>query len=97
MPDVRMNYDSMKKMEDAFSAAHKQLDESMRTMQKLAKMMEEGALVGDGGTAYRSAIEQKLLKRMKALDAKMLELVKDIQGAVVATRDGVSTAQSRFK
>jgi len=60
-------------------------------------MMEDGALVGDGGTAYRGAIEGKLLKRMKALDAKMVELVKDIQGAVVATRDGVSTAQSRFK
>lgn len=98
MPDVKMNYDSMKKMEDAFSAAAKQLDESMRTMQKLAKMMEDGALVGDGGTAYRSAIEQKLLKRMKDLHAKMLELAtKDIPGAVVATRDGVSTAQSRFK
>ena len=65
MPDVRMNYDSMKKMEDAFSAAHKQLDDSMRTMQKLAKMMEDGALVGDGGTAYRGAIEQKLLKRIE--------------------------------
>jgi molybdenum-dependent DNA-binding transcriptional regulator ModE len=92
-----MNYDSMKRMEDSFAAAHQQLEESMRTMQKLVKMMQGGALVGDGGTALGNAVEQKLLKRMKSLDEKMVELVQDIRGAVQATRDGVSTAQSRFK
>ncbi len=97
MPDVKMNYNSMEKMAQAFKEAHQQLDESMREMKKLAKMMGDGALVGDGGTAFQDAINNKLLKRMNQLYQKMGELEGDINGAVSATRDGVKTAKSRFK
>ena len=97
MVDVRMNYSSMEKMEKEFQRAHKQVDESMREMKKLAKMMEDGALQGLGGDAFRNAILQKLLPRMKVISEKMAELEQDIRGAVRATRDGVKTAQSRFK
>jgi uncharacterized protein YukE len=95
--DVRMNYDSMERMEKAFHQAHQQLDESMKEMQKIAKAMEDGALLGTAGDAFRSAIQTKLLKRMKVLQEKMKELEGDIHGAIIATRDGVKTAQSRFK
>jgi WXG100 family type VII secretion target len=97
MPDVRMNYDSMERMEKAFHRAHQQVQDSMREMEKLAKMMEDGALQGEGGDAFREAIQSKLLRRMKVLAEKLQELEQDIRGAVQATRDGVSTAQSRFK
>jgi uncharacterized protein YukE len=97
MPDVKMNYGSMEQMEKAFSNAHKQVEDSMREMKKLAQMMGDGALVGMGGDAFKAAIEQKLMKRMKVLSEKMKELEQDVRGAVQATRDGVSTAQSRFK
>jgi hypothetical protein len=69
----------------------------MNEMKKLAQMMGDGALLGMGGDAFKAAIEQKLMKRMKVLSEKMAELQQDINGAVAATRDGVSTAQSRFK
>jgi uncharacterized protein YukE len=97
MPDVKMNYQSMEQMAAAFKNAHSQVESSMTEMKKLAQMMGDGALVGMGGDAFKAAIEQKLLKRMKVLSDKMAELQKDINGAVAATRDGVSTAQSRFK
>lgn len=97
MPDVRMNYDSMERMQKAFHQAHQQLETSMREMDKLAKTMEDGALLGTAGDAFRDAIKSKLLKRMKVIQEKMKELEGDIHGAVLATRDGVSTAQSRFK
>lgn len=97
MVDVKMNYGSMQKMEKEFRGAHKQIGESMREMKKLAKMMEDGALQGLGGDAFRNAIVQKLLPRMKVLSEKMAELEQDMSGAVRATRDGVKTAQSRFK
>jgi uncharacterized protein YukE len=97
MVDVKMNYGSMEKMQSAFKQAHTQLDNSMTEMKKLAKMMEDGALQGDGGVAFGDAISRKLMKRMKALHEKMQQMEGDIQGALVATRDGVSTAQSRFK
>jgi uncharacterized protein YukE len=97
MPDVRMNYDSMERMQKAFHQAHQQLETSMREMDKVAKTMEDGALLGTAGDAFRDAIKSKLLKRMKVIQEKMKELEGDIHGAVLATRDGVSTAQSRFK
>ncbi len=97
MPDVRMNYDSMERMQKAFHQAHQQLETSMREMDKIAKTMEDGALLGTAGDAFRDAIKSKLLKRMKVIQEKMKELEGDIHGAVLATRDGVTTAQSRFK
>src|SRR4030065_140343 len=97
MPDVKMNYGSMGQMEKAFNKAHGQVEDSMREMKKLAQMMGDGALVGMGGDAFKAAIEQKLMKRMKVLSEKMKELEQDVRGAGQATRDGVSTAQSRFK
>lgn len=96
MVDVKMNYGSMDKMAKQFAAAHKQIDESMRAMKKVVKMLNEGALVGDGGQAFEDAINSKLLPRMKTLSQKMAELDKDIQSAVSFTRDGVSKAKNRF-
>jgi hypothetical protein len=97
MPDVRMNYSTMEDMSKAFSKAHQQLDETSTEMEKIAKAMEDGALLGVAGDAFREAIRGKLIKRIKVVSTKMKELEGDIKGAVVATRDGVSTAQSRFK
>ncbi|MBM4423810.1 MAG: hypothetical protein FJ030_10505 [Chloroflexi bacterium] len=97
MPDVRMNYNSMEQMQKTFHQAHQQIDETSREMEKVAKLMEDGALLGYAGDAFREAIRSKLAKRLKALGEKMQELERDINGAIIATRDGVSTAQSRFK
>ena len=97
MADVRMNYSSMEQMQKAFHQAHRQIEETQREMDKLAKLMTDGALQGTGGDAFAQAINEKLKKRLKVLADKMRELEQDIKGAIQATRDGVSTAQSRFK
>lgn len=97
MPDVKMNYGSMENMEKAFHAAQQQLQDSLNEMEKVAKSLEDGALLGAAGDAFKDAIRSKLEKRMKTIAEHMGELEKDINGALIATRDGVSTAQSRFK
>lgn len=97
MVDIKVKFSSMEKMEAEFKAAAKQIEDSMREMKKISKSMEEGALKGMGGDAFRDAIDSKLLPRMQLLEEKMIELSSDIDGAVRATRDGESTAKSRFK
>lgn len=97
MPDVRMNYGSMDEMKKAFHQAHEQLETTRAEMEKVAKLMEDGALVGQAGDAFKNAIRSTLMKRIQVIAAKMREMEGDIQGAVEATRDGVTTAQSRFK
>jgi hypothetical protein len=96
-PDTRMNYDSMEKMGKTFHQAHQQIETSMREMEKIAKVFEDGALLGTAGDAFRDAIRSKLIKRMKVIGDKLQELEKDVNGAVSFTRDGVTNAQSRFK
>jgi uncharacterized protein YukE len=97
MVDVRMNYGSMDKMEKEFIAAASQLQDTTSEMTKIAKMMEDGALHGVGGDAFQDAIHGSLIHALDSLMFKMDELASDINGAVAATRDGVSTAKSRFK
>jgi WXG100 family type VII secretion target len=97
MPDVRMNYSSMEQMAKSFHQAHEQLEQTITEMDKLVKLMEGGALVGEGGQAFSDAINTKLKKRLTVLKAKMRELEGDIHGAVARTRDGVQTAKTRFQ
>ena len=97
MPDVRMNYPSMEAMQKAFHQANSQVQDSISEMEKVAKSLEDGALLGTAGDAFKDAVRSKLIKRMKVIADKMGELEKDVNGALIATRDGVSTAQSRFK
>ena len=97
MADVRMNYSSMESMEKAFRQAAQTIEQTTRAAAEISKTMEGGALQGDAGDQFRTAINDKLDKRLKVLHDKMMELSQDIKGAVEATRDGVSTAQSRFK
>jgi uncharacterized protein YukE len=97
MPDVRMNYASMERMEKAFRQAAQTIEQTMRTANEISRLMENGALQGQAGDQFRAAINDKLNKRLQVLQAKMQELSQDVKGAVQATRDGISTAQSRFK
>lgn len=96
-PDVRMNYGSMERMEKAFRQAAQTIDATTRMATEASKLMEAGALQGEAGDMFRAAINDTLNKRLKVLQEKMLELAQDIKGAVQATRDGVTNAQSRFK
>jgi uncharacterized protein YukE len=96
MVDVKMKYPSMEKMQKEFHGAHKQMEDAMREMKKLAKMMEDGALQGSGGDAFRDAINTKLLRRMKDLTAKMAELEKDIKDAIGVQKGVVTLAKGRF-
>jgi WXG100 family type VII secretion target len=97
MPDVRMNYGTMEDMAKTFGQTHQQMNDTITAMEKVAKSLEDGALLGVAGDAFREAIRTKLNKRIKVISDKMKEMEGDIKGAVSATRDGVSTAQSRFK
>lgn len=96
MPDQRMNYGSMENMAKAFGQAHNQLNDTLTQTEKIAKMLENGAMKGVAGDLLRDAIRTRLAKRLKILSAKMSEMHDDIMGAVSKTRDGVTTAKSRF-
>lgn len=95
-PDVRMDYPKVEKMANEFKKAAQALNKSNGQMKKIAKMMEDGGLQGEAGSAFVEAIRSKLLPAIQKLEDKSNELHKDIMAAKKATEEGVSTARGRF-
>ncbi len=87
----------MDKMATTFGKAKQQLEETTQKMGQLAQQMSEGALLGNGGTAFVDAINNKLNKRLKVLSDKMGELQKDIKSAQQANREAEGTSKSLFQ
>ena len=52
MADERMNYASMEKMASAFTKAHNDIANTQKQLEKIAKTLEGGALLGDAGAAF---------------------------------------------
>jgi uncharacterized protein YukE len=98
MPEKdKMNYSTMEEMGKAFGDAKTQIETTKSQMAKVAKSLDDGALQGAAGNALKEAINTKLMRHLNAISEKMEELQQDMKGAVEATRDGVKSAQSRFK
>ena len=98
MPEkVRMNYATMKEMTKAFQTAKKELEETLKAVQKQGSDMEAGALQGQAGQTFRNAINGPMTKALKKLAAKMGELASDVDGARARLEDGVKTAKTRFQ
>jgi hypothetical protein len=95
-PDVRMNYESMEKMARAFNYAAYELFQSIGSMKKIVQMLEGGALLGKGGSAFADAVQSQLIPSMQVLHDKCKEMEGDIEAAVKFTRDGVESARSKF-
>lgn len=94
---VRMNYATMREMTKEFQKARKELEETLKAVQKQGSEMEGGALQGQAGETFRNAINGPLTKALKKLAAKMGELAQDVDGARARLEDGVKTAKTRFQ
>lgn len=94
---VKMNYDTMDAMVKEFNAAHEQLEQTKSAVQKMGSQLEGGGLQGQAGNAFRDVINRDAMKALNRLIEVMAQEAKDVNGALVAMRDGVKTAQSRFK
>jgi len=97
MPDVRMNYDSMREMTTAFKEAKQQLVEIKEAAKKQGSEMEAGALQGQAGETFRAAINGPLTKALQKLADKMGELAEDVDKARAELEEGVTTAKGRFQ
>jgi len=94
--DVKMNYDQMEDMAKAFDYASRQLGDTISKMDKVAKMLEEGALLGAAGEEFVRAIRGPLTKRLTTLRSKMDEMAKDIRHSVSDTRQGVADSKAKY-
>ncbi len=79
---IKLDYTKAAEMRKTFAASAKQIEATVKEMQGIAGTLQDGALLGRGGTAYVEAIRTKLIPSLNKLKAKYEELDKDVAGAV---------------
>jgi WXG100 family type VII secretion target len=80
--EMKMVYESVEAMVKTFDQSVEQLQDTMQEMQSIAGVLEDGALLGDGGQAFVEAIRNTFARSMTKLTEKMEELSGDCQAAI---------------
>ena len=93
---IKLDYGKAEEMIKTFDQGAQQLQTTLQEMQNLANMLEGGALLGDGGSAFCDAIRGKLGPAIQKLDAKFKELSKDVKGAVSDMRQADAASKGMF-
>lgn len=93
---IKMEYDLMEEMKRTFLQGVEQLQDTSQEMQNIANSLEDGALLGRGGTAFVDAIRSKLCPAIARLADKFKELAGDIQGAVDDMKRADEKAESLY-
>ena len=96
MADERMNYASMEKMASAFTKAFNDISNTQKQLEKVAKTLEGGALLGDAGVAFVELINTTWKDKIVRIEEKMTELSGDVKAAMEANKEGVGQAKTRF-
>lgn len=84
---IKMDYELMAEMKDEFQRGAEDLDDTLQQMLKIADMLEEGGLIGQGGDAFADALRSVLQSKIVTLRDKFEELGRDIQAAVNSMQD----------
>lgn len=84
--EIKLNYELAEAMAKEFQAGATQLEETLKEMTTIAGSLEDGALLGRGGTAFVESIRGKLLPSLNRLTEKFRELEGDVNTAIAAMR-----------
>jgi len=85
--EIRLNYELAGAMANTFRDGAKELQDTEREMQNIAKALGAGALLGRGGAAFVEAIESKLCPSIAKLSDKFRELEIDVKKAIKDMQD----------
>jgi WXG100 family type VII secretion target len=95
MPDVKMDYQQMEDMTNAFKRAQSDVQNSMNAIKATAAKLAD-AFQGDGGSALQDAIGKILLKKMDTIAQKMGEVAQDLKTAEDDTKAGIGKSKSPY-
>jgi len=90
---IKMEYARMEEMAKTFQQGSEQLKDTLAQMQSIASTLENGALLGQGGSAFSDAIRNKLCPSISRLEQKFLELQKDVLSAMKDMQAADATSQ----
>jgi uncharacterized protein YukE len=93
---IRVNYPALLEMAKHCEMVANRLNETAAMGQKIAQMMNNGALVGDPGEIFSSALQGPFVSRVQKLSAKFTEVSSDIKQAVNDMQTADRAAGSKF-
>lgn len=94
--EIKLVYATAEDMIRIFDQGVQQLHETEREMQGVASRLQEGALLGQGGTAFDDAIRGKLCPAIARLAQKFQELSGDVHKAIEYMQEADRTSKSKF-
>ena len=93
---IKLNYEQAEAMAKTFKEGASQLQQTMQEMQKLAQMLQEGALLGRGGNEFVTAINSNLCPSIKRMGDKFTELERDVRAAISYMRQADAESKQQF-
>lgn len=89
VPEIKIVYPLAEDMVREFKQGREQLQDTMQEMQSIANLLDEGALVGRGGTAFTEDLRGSLCPSLSKLIDKFDELAQDVQTVIDIMRGDV--------
>jgi len=93
---IKMNYPAMEEMAKYCDYANQQVLQTMGVGLRIAKMMRDGALVGDAGESFAAALEGPYKNGCEKLAEKLREIAGDIRGAMADMKAADQGAAGKF-
>lgn len=94
---IKLNYEQAEAMAKTFKEGSTQLQQTMQEMQKLMEMLQEGALLGRGGSEFAGAIKGNLCPSIKRMADKFTELEGDVRSALSSMRQADAESKQQFR
>lgn len=94
--EIKLVYELAEDMIKVFQQGGEQLQDTMQEMQSIASILEDGALLGNGGEAFVDAIRSQLAPSLSKLTEKFAEMAGDVQSAIQSMQQADSTSQGKF-
>ena len=76
---IKIVPEALDAMTAAFKTSMDELQDTISQVNTLASKMEDGALVGNAGTAFSNALRASLVKKLQEMHDKFDELAHDLQ------------------
>ena len=97
MPEeIRLVIPTAEDMIKTFVEGVNVLQETNSRMEKIASMLEGGALLGQGGVAFVEAIRDSLSPAIGRLEEKYQELAKDVKQAIDFMEEADQESKGKF-
>lgn len=94
--EIKLDYPKAEEMARTFQTGAEQLQDTAQEMQNIATTLEEGALLGRGGSACVESIRSKLCPSLARLVEKFREMDGDVQAAITAMKQADEESKQQF-